>query len=53
MQGHSRVATANSSYAKAKDAYDELNSVNDQRFPCSGFVYSCTFWDEFRENNSI
>ena len=30
VQGHCRVATA-------QDAYDELNCVNNQRSPCSGF----------------
>ncbi|KAJ4426414.1 hypothetical protein ANN_27228 [Periplaneta americana] len=30
VQGRCRVATANSSYAKAQDAFDELNCLNGQ-----------------------
>lgn len=36
VQGRCRVATANSSYAKAQDAYDELNCVNGQESLCRG-----------------
>ena len=34
VQGRCSVATANSSYAKAQNAYNELNRVNDQGSPC-------------------
>ena len=37
VQGHCHVATANSSYVKAQDAYNKLNRVNDQESPCSRF----------------
>ncbi|KAJ4426717.1 hypothetical protein ANN_26515 [Periplaneta americana] len=36
VQGRCRVATANSSYAKAQDAYDELNCLNGQESLCRG-----------------
>ena len=40
VQGSCCVTTANSSpYAKAQDAYDELNRINDQRSPCSVFFF--------------
>ena len=38
VEGRCRLATANSSHAKAQDAYDELNRVNDHGSPCSSFV---------------
>ena len=53
VQGRYRVATANSSYAKAQYAYDVLNSVSDQVSLVAGSVYSCTIWDEFHVNNYI
>ncbi|KAJ4425454.1 hypothetical protein ANN_28070 [Periplaneta americana] len=34
VQGRCRVATVNSSYAKAQDAYDELNCLNGQESLC-------------------
>ena len=37
VQGRCRVATANSSYSKAQDAYGDFNRVNDQGSPCSRF----------------
>ena len=53
MQGSFRVAAANSLYAKAEIAYDELNRVNGQGSFVAGFVYSSTFCDEFNVKNSI
>ena len=37
VQGHCHVATSISSYAKAQDAYDKLNSISNQGSPCSRF----------------
>ena len=37
VQGRCRVSTANSSYAEAEDAYDELYRLNHQGVPCSWF----------------
>ena len=57
VQGRCRVATANASCAKAQDAYDELNRVNDdQASPCSGFCLQLHFlrWipcEKFHLNN--
>jgi hypothetical protein len=36
VQGCCHVATASSSCAKAQDAYDELNCVDNEGSPCSG-----------------
>jgi hypothetical protein len=36
VQGRCRVATASSSCAKAQGAYNELNCVHGEKFPCSG-----------------
>ena len=37
VQGRCHVATTNSSLTEVHDAYNNLNHVNDQEFPCSGF----------------
>ena len=42
-QGRCRSVTANYSYAKAQDAYVELNRVNDKESPCSIFCLLLPF----------
>ena len=53
VQGCFPVATENSSYAKAQDAYDDLNRVTTKNLLVAGSDYNYTFWDEFHVNNSI
>ena len=41
------------SYAKAQNAYDELNCINNQASPCGKFCLQLHLLDEFHVNNSI
>ena len=45
VQERCRVPNANSSHAKAQDAYDELIRVNDQGSPCSGVCLQLSLLD--------